>query len=267
MTEIRPDSQFLFLNAQSIVRKIDELAYTVEDLKPDIVLITESWYNDEVTNGLLTVPGYNLLPDLRVDRQDTAAGVGGGLLVYAKPEVNILPEQQRYEFTQHVSFKVLAAGEELHMSLVYRPPRTNPEAYDSMASFIRSTRGKRILIGDFNLPNIDWEGGLARGAGPEKVMEACRDEHLEQLVAFPTHIRGNCLDLLLTKIPERVENVRCMGRLGSSDHVMVQAEILVGRQQEQQTGMVKNWWKADWTRMKDEMANVDWTEMENMTAT
>jgi hypothetical protein len=148
----------LFFNAQSIVRKIDELAYTVEDLKPDIVLVTESWCNDEVTNGLLTVPGYNLLPDLRVDRQDTAAGVGGGLLVYAKPNIDILPEQQRYDFTQHVNFKVLTAGEELHLSLVYRPPRTSPEAYDSMANFIRSTRGNRVLIGDFNLPNIDREG-------------------------------------------------------------------------------------------------------------
>jgi hypothetical protein len=179
---------------------------------------------------------------------------------------DILPEQQRYDFTQHVNFKVLTAGEELHLSLVYRPPRTSPEAYDNMANFIRSTRGNRVLIGDFNLPNIDWEGGLAWGAGPDKVMEACRDEYLEQMVTFPTHIRGNCLDLLLTNIPERIENVRCMGRLGSSDHVMIQAEILVGRQQDQQTGMVKNWWKADWTRMKDKMANVDWTEMESMTA-
>jgi Reverse transcriptase (RNA-dependent DNA polymerase)/Endonuclease-reverse transcriptase len=256
----------LYLNAQSIVRKIDELSFTVSDLKPDIVLITESWCNNEVTNGLLTVPGYNLIPDLRMDREDTAAGVGGGLLVYAKPEINILQEETRYNFIQHVNFKVLTSGDELHFTLVYRPPRTSVESYDSMAHLIKSTTGNRILIGDFNLPGIDWEGGQARGAGPSKVLEACEDEYLEQLVLFPTHIRGNCLDLLLTNVPDRVENVRSVGRLGSSDHFMIQAEILVGKHREQQSGLVRNWWKADWSSMRAEIANASWDEMENMSA-
>jgi Reverse transcriptase (RNA-dependent DNA polymerase)/Endonuclease-reverse transcriptase len=256
----------LLLNAQSIVRKLDELAYTVNDLKPDLILVTESWCNEETTNGLLTVPGYNMIPDLRLDRQDTAQGVGGGLLVFAKPEINILPEEQRYDFTQHVNFKVLTSGDEIQFTLVYRPPRTNQAAYDSLAGLIKSTRGNRILIGDFNLPGIDWEGGLARGAGPEKVLEACRDEYLEQMVHFPTHTRGNCLDLLLTNVPERVENVRSVGRLGSSDHFMIQAEILVGKHKEQQQGFVKNWWKADWSKMKEEMAAIDWSSLEDLTA-
>jgi hypothetical protein len=108
-----------------------------------------------VTNGALEVPGYDLIPDLRADRSDTAAGVGGWLLVYAKPGISILPEEQRYEFNQHVSFKLLTGGDELHFTLLYRPPRTTPESYENLASFIRSTAGKRFLIGDFNLPSID----------------------------------------------------------------------------------------------------------------
>jgi hypothetical protein len=116
----------------------------------------------------LTVPGYDLLPDLRVDWSDTAAGVEGGLLVYARPGVSILPEEQRYDFNQHVNFKVLTQGDELHFTLVYRPPRTTPAAYDSLANLIRPTRGRRVLIGDFNLPSIDWEGGQARGQVHQK---------------------------------------------------------------------------------------------------
>jgi hypothetical protein len=54
----------LYFNAQSIARKIDELAYTVSDLKPDLILETESWCNGEITNGAIQVPGYDMLPDL-----------------------------------------------------------------------------------------------------------------------------------------------------------------------------------------------------------
>jgi hypothetical protein len=145
------------------VRKIDELAYTASDLNPDLILVTESWCNAETTNGALQIPGYKLLPDLRVDRHDTAAGVGGGLLVYARPGISIVPEEQRYDFNQHVNFKILTQGDELYFTLVYRPPRSTMAAYESLVSLIQSTRGRRVLIGDFNLPGIDWEGGQARG--------------------------------------------------------------------------------------------------------
>jgi Reverse transcriptase (RNA-dependent DNA polymerase)/Endonuclease-reverse transcriptase len=184
--------------------------------------------------------------------------------VYGRPEINIVKEDQRYDFVQHVNFKILTHGDELHFTLIYRPPRTNPEAYENLANFIRSTKGNRVLIGDFNLPSIDWEGGAARGAGPGKILEACQDENLEQLVTFPTHTRGNCLDLILTNVPERVVSIENVGRLGSSDHCMISAAVRVGKHKEQQAGTVRNWWRADWSSMKRELAEVDWTELDGL---
>ncbi len=35
-------------------------------------------------------------------------------------------------------------------------------------------------------------------------MEATDDALLVQMVEFPTHVKGNCLDLVLTNIPERI---------------------------------------------------------------
>jgi hypothetical protein len=113
----------LLLNAQSIVSKIDELYCTVTNLSPDIVLITESWCNDYVTNALLTMPGYDIVPDLRVDRRDTVGGIGGGLLVYAKHGMRILPFDTQSDFVQHVGFTVETGSESFNVVLVYRPPR------------------------------------------------------------------------------------------------------------------------------------------------
>jgi hypothetical protein len=96
---------------------------------------------------MLTIPGYDLKPDLRCDREDTAAGVGGGLLVYAKPEVILLPDEKRYDLTQHVNFKIVSRGELLNVTLLYRPPRQNAAAYQNLANFIRTTTGNRIILG------------------------------------------------------------------------------------------------------------------------
>jgi hypothetical protein len=59
---------------------------------------------------------------------------------------------------------------------------------------LRRAEKNCILIGDFNLPEIDWEGGTACGRAAE-LLDAADDRLLEQLVTFSTHVRGNTLDL------------------------------------------------------------------------
>ena len=70
------------------------------------------------------------------------------------------------------------------------------------------------------MPDIDWETwtGTRKTAG---FLDAVEDALLEQLIDFPTHIKGNCLDLVLTNIPERIFEIKEAGRLGSSDHEMI----------------------------------------------
>lgn len=65
---------FLYLNAQSVVNKIDELSCVVSEVKPDIVLITESWCNDNISDAYLGLEGFELQTELRQDRADTGRG-------------------------------------------------------------------------------------------------------------------------------------------------------------------------------------------------
>jgi hypothetical protein len=58
-------------------------------------MITESWCNDSVTNAYLTVPGYELQPELRRGRADIANGIGGGLLVYVRNGLAVFLYQQK----------------------------------------------------------------------------------------------------------------------------------------------------------------------------
>jgi hypothetical protein len=96
----------LYLNAQSIVNKVDELSCVASDFKPDLILVTESWCNSEITDAFLSIDGYEVQPDLRTDRQDTAQGRGGGLLVYVKNGLKILKIDMESNFQQHCEFLV-----------------------------------------------------------------------------------------------------------------------------------------------------------------
>ncbi len=77
----------LYTKAQSINCKLGEIAAVAQESEPDIILLC----NKATTNASQAPENYNLECDLRRDRSDTTAGIGGGLLVYSKQELCVLP--------------------------------------------------------------------------------------------------------------------------------------------------------------------------------
>ena len=71
----------VYLNARSIVSKLDDLELLANEKKPALILICESWCNSNINNAFLSIDNYYLEPNLRYDRCDTQFGIGGGLLV------------------------------------------------------------------------------------------------------------------------------------------------------------------------------------------
>ena len=64
------------LNARSIINKKTELNIMVDDIKPHIIGITESWANNDITNAELGLEGYVMFRKDRIGRR------GGGVLLY-----------------------------------------------------------------------------------------------------------------------------------------------------------------------------------------
>ncbi len=104
--------------------------------------------------------------------------------------------------------------------------------------FIRQTDKNSVLLGDFNLPGIDWTAGTEVGGRERQFQQAFEEAGLDQFVNFPTQVRGNTLDLILTNVPDRVVEVKEVGRLGKSDHVMIRASIDISRKGVRTTEMV-----------------------------
>ena len=193
--------------------------------------------------------------DLRLDREDTAGGRGGGLLVYTKQGIEILSLDKTVNFHQYCKFLLF----DITVYLIYRPPSGGATSIDDLTALISAAEKRSIFIGDFNLPEINWDDGTARGRAAA-LLEAAESSLMEQLVTFSTHIRGNRLDLLLTNIPERVVNVQEAGRLGHSDHTMILAQVTTNRAETRKAKEQLDWHRADWDSMRAAMANINWRE-------
>ena len=61
------------LHTRSIINKKNELNIMVDDIKPDIIGITESWANNDITDAELGLEGYMMF------RKDRMGRSGGGV--------------------------------------------------------------------------------------------------------------------------------------------------------------------------------------------
>ena len=214
----------MFMNAQSVGNKMDELRAIVAISKPDIVAITETWTNDAIANELLQLDGYEIVA--RDDRNDTAGGRGGGVLVYAAEELCVWKGESPKEFNQGVTIKLKYKCEPIKIHVIYRSPNSKRENDDALNKWVNEMIGTNIIIGDLNYPDIDWDGGTAgsRGRG---FFEATQNRFMDQHVTEPTHVSGNILDVILCDKEGLIRSVKMEGRIGKSDHDMISFDITI----------------------------------------
>jgi len=225
------------------------------DTGPDMILLTETWCNGEVSDAFLTIPGYTLCH--RMDREDTAGGRGGGLLIYAKIGLSVLVLDKTVPFNQYCKFLV----SDVIVYLIYRPPSGGQTSLDNLTELVQKAEKNSILIGDFNLPEVDWSTWTTAHRS-RALLDAAEECGMEQLVSFSTHNKGNILDLVLTNIPERILDVSEAGRLGHSDHTAVEVRVAVrgggggggGRNQQ------PDWNRANWAEIRKELGQIDWNQ-------
>jgi len=139
-------------------------------------------------NAALEIENYHQETELRKDRCDTTAGIGGGLLVYVRSEIKILPCDRFSEskFNQFCAFKLSTHGEDITLILAYRPPSSGHENTAELCDILRKLDNNTILIGDINLPGINWMEERADSRG-RVLLETVVEEDLHQMVGKLSH--------------------------------------------------------------------------------
>ncbi len=105
---------------------MSELACIAADTSPDLILITETWC---IADTFLSIPGYDMLPDLRVDRPDTRGGRGGRIIVYARQGLQILKIDHDVTLCQMCKFLV----NDVELYVLYRPPNAASDSVSEIA--------------------------------------------------------------------------------------------------------------------------------------
>ena len=122
----------------------------------------------------------------------------------------------------------------------------------------------KLVLGDFNLPSIDWNNfTTVQGIHGFSVMfiEKIRDsfftQHVKDTTRMRGHNRGNILDLLFSSDESIVEEIQLTSPLQRSDHVSVEVICDLQDMEETVKDMYYMYEKADYHCMKKSL-NIDW---------
>lgn len=249
----------IYLNARSLVSKLNDLELLVSEQSPDLVLICETWLNSEISNGMLDIPGYFIEPELRKDRLDTTNGIGGGLLVYVRAGLIIKPIENDSVYNQFCQFLLSSDNHStpLNVTLIYRSPNSNEYNTNKLCELLNHEKHNSLIIGDFNFPGIRWQENTSDKKG-ETFFDTVINSELNQLIDFPTHIKGNILDLVLTDVPDKILSIESLGNLGNSDHSILSIELLFNPKLVDSSEQIYNWRKADYEGLNNYLSNFDW---------
>ena len=269
-------AKLLYLNARSILSKLDLLETHAFDNKPDIIAVCEAFTHCDIGDALLGIEGYELIS--RKDGRDTTGGIARGLLIYAKTGLQAfeceIPGGE--SVTEITSIKLpwcrgVGGNQEfLHIVLVYRPPRAPGSQEDDgntdrLYRVLEGLQGNVVVVGDFNMPSIDWDRNWAANAREDGLINLVENKFWEQHVLEPTHEDGNTLDLCLSSQADTVAGVNVLEPLGNGDHNMLEIDLVGPVSNNDSLEEIPDWAKADMGQLKVAIENIEWEkEFENM---
>ena len=231
-------------NARSLNNKLPELH---ELLRRDysMVFVTESWLKNNILDGHIDNSG-----QFCIFRRDRPVRAGGGVLAlvsksYSSYKISI-PE--KFCSLEIVAFTLIMPTRKYRFITVYRPPEFNLIGRQYMKllceclEFLCKTEDILILVGDFNLPCIDWVNFEAPSDDIQNVfLDFCVQRGLHQMVNECTR-DNRCIDLVFTSDALSVLNVNVCVPFSTSDHCVVDFEMLIDQTGSEEVGISSEWY-------------------------
>ena len=147
---------------------------------------------------------------------------------------------------------------------VYIPPNPANNYFKSTLHFLESLSqqfSKLLIVGDFNAPDIDWATLTSHTTNSNLLCDLIFRLNLTQLITFPTHIKGNTLDLLFTNIDQHIHRISSTTSTAiASDHLIVLFELNCSiHPHKSPSRYVYDYSKADFNGLNDYLLKVDFS--------
>ena len=139
-------------NARSLKNKLSYFQSLVYSQSIDIFAITESWLSDDIYDLEILPTNYNIY------RRDRNARGGGVLLAVS----NKLASKISYVSTSIELLSVeitLPSNQTIMFCCMYAPPSSERSYFQDLFHYLQhiSNGARVILVGDMNLPDVNWE--------------------------------------------------------------------------------------------------------------
>ena len=228
----------------------------------DIIILSESWLSE--SNRI----DHLIPPDFLTYRTDREVGRGGGVLLLVKRQYT---QWERPELklctpaVQVTACTIRNNGRHFNILGVYRAPNSGLEEDKALISLIGAACGNSqtpIIVGDFNLPGIDWhfeDEGDSRVA--YEFMQCFQQAALHQHVRQPTRIRFSqrpaILDLVLTRLGSDISELQQEVPLGKSDHNVLLFQTCIVLQKPPRK-LFRNYGRIDIAALTQDAQTIEW---------
>ena len=223
---------------------------------------------------------YNII---RCDRANHRTGGGVCVLLHVKYNLRKIPLSSIDDAMRSESgcdilhIEISKKNFRFRMILVYRPPNIDKYANVALIKLLSSLVDPHLLdstivLGDFNLPFINWSNSCVRNDGiHDSIFDCMTSLGMSQIVTQPTRIsntgQSSTLDLIFTNDPLSINIVNYMPPFSTSDHLMIHFEIYYNTgpntapddTNSNEIYLPKyDWSNGDYDRMNEYLFNIDW---------
>ncbi|XP_071944696.1 uncharacterized protein [Antedon mediterranea] len=263
-----------YTNAEGFLNKRSEFFVLIEERKPHIIGITETWLSDNVLDAEIAMKGYNLF------RKERANKAHGGLLLYVNEKLHVTICNELCQLNPESLWCTVEVDKhnKVLIGLCYRSMYNTPDENEQLfyqLRFIESVQSDHVLIiGDFNLKEINWKDMLVNASvthPSNTFFEIINDLYLVQHVKSNTRHRdgqrSSQLDLIITDDDFKVSNLLHLPPLGKSDHDCLFWQYVYKLDiPSKETKSFHNYNKGDYISIKRELSNINWSdEFDNQT--
>ena len=252
---------------------MNELEYLTKNLNPDVIAVSEVLpknFKNTVYKEQFNIEGYDMIPHTNVEKN-----IGRGSIMYIKKDIpykEVILDSKFSNFEEVILAEInLNKNDRILCVNVYRRGESSELNTNLLLDIIDSICNKKyshiIIMGDFNLKQINWEESSCPGENTEdfnhKFIECIRDNFLFQHVTEPTRKRGqdepSTLDLIFTNEENMVKDLEYLPPLGRSDHSVIKFNIPCARDIREPKIIVK-YEKGNYKEMNEELGQINWEE-------
>ena len=185
----------VIINIRSIVGKMHTLSILSATVKPSFICLTETWLTHTINDSTIALPGYV------IHRADRLTKPGGGCLIYCRSDlvVSLVADPIEAGPLESLCITITYSNPPLLLGCLYLPPGVPHSTHlisNFFAAICASPHPNKVLVGDFNLPNVSWNNRNTSSSDTPLAMQLSHDGWIQN-ICQPT--RGtNILDLVFT---------------------------------------------------------------------